>query len=406
MNCMQCQGSKICSSAKRIIPGFLVLLIVVMASFAPAPPIKTHGVRTIVIDAGHGGKDPGNLGTGRYKLTEKNITLDISLQVGKYISEAFPDTKVIYTRTGDTYPTLKDRVKIANDSKCDLFISIHCDAFTKPSAKGSSTFVMGMHKTEESLRVAMQENASIYLEENYEEAYQNFDPKDPDTYIALTLRQNVYLDNSLNLSKKIQDQFRDRVGRPDRGVRQAGYYVICFTTMPSVLIELGFLTNAEEEDFLNSESGKSYMSSAIFRAFKEYKAEVEGLDLVDIEPTIEVEKPKQADPEKMEEPTGISGNWQSQLVNEHQSKGIEFQVQIVSSSKKLSKNAEEFNGIEKVYEYEINGQYKYAAGATRDIEKARANQALLRENGFTGAFIVGIKDGERISVQEALKQTN
>lgn len=376
-------------------------MIVVMASFAPAPALKTFGVRTIVIDAGHGGKDPGNLGTGRYKLTEKNITLDISLQVGKYITDAFPDTKVIYTRTGDTYPTLKDRVKIANDSQCDLFISIHCDAFTKPSAKGSSTFVMGMHKTKESLRVAMQENASIYLEEDYEEAYQNFDPKDPDTYIALTLRQNVYLDNSLSLSKKIQDQFRERVGRTDRGVRQAGYYVICFTTMPSVLVELGFLTNAEEEDFLNSEEGRSYMSSAIFRAFKEYKGEVEGVDLVDIEP----KQPKKTEPLPKNPPGVVEGDWKKELKDEHKKKGIEFQVQIVSSSKKLQKDSREFKELENVYEYKISDQYKYTAGASTDIETARKNQALLRANGFAGAFIVGIKDGERISVQDALKQT-
>ncbi|MCB0760725.1 MAG: N-acetylmuramoyl-L-alanine amidase [Flavobacteriales bacterium] len=403
---MRSQGNEINSSAKRIIPGILILAIIGMAMGYPAPPPVVHGIRTVVLDAGHGGKDPGNLGTGRFKTTEKNITLEVTKQLGTYISENYPEVKIIYTRTGDTYPTLQDRVRIANDSKADLFISIHCDAFTRPTAKGSGTYVMGMHKSEESLRVAMQENASIYLEDNYEENYSGFDPKDPDTYIALALRQNVYLDNSLNLSKKIQDQFRDRVGRVDRGVRQAGYYVISFTTMPSVLVELGFLTNQEEEDFLNSEDGKAYMASAIYRAFKSYKAEIEGVELEE-----SPEKPKENEtvgkqPQKLPVETPTNTAWWGALVNEHADTGTEFQVQIVSSNGKLTKESAEFKGIPVIYEHVINGAYKYTTGATPDLEQARNNQALLRANGFEGAFIIAIRNGQRISVQEAINQTN
>ncbi|MFN9968943.1 MAG: N-acetylmuramoyl-L-alanine amidase, partial [Phycisphaerae bacterium] len=173
-------------------------------------------------------------------------------------------------RKGDSFPTLKDRVDAANAAAADLFISIHCNANDNKAAYGSETYVMGLHKSEESLRNAMRENASIFLEEDHESNYAGFDPKNPDTYIALSLRENIFLDQSLNLAKHVQEQFRGRVGRKDRGVKQAGYYVISFTNMPSVLVELGFLTNAEEEDFLQSEQGKGYMSSAIYRAFKDY----------------------------------------------------------------------------------------------------------------------------------------
>lgn len=381
---------------KRMVMVFLALAFGVLCSMTPGR-VESHKIHKIVLDAGHGGKDPGNLGTGRYKTTEKNITLDVTLQLGKYIEENFPEIEVIYTRDKDSFPSLKDRVEIANDANADLFLSIHCDAFTEKSAHGSGTFVMGMHKTDESLRVAMQENASIYREENFEQNYQGFDPADPDTYIALTLRQNVYLEQSLVLSEKIQDQFRDRVGRVDRGVRQAGYYVICFTTMPSALIELGFLTNNDEEDFLNSEEGKTYMASAIYRAFKDYKEEIEKveIEIIDEEPTLE---PVQADVD--------ASDINDVLTSEKIKKGVGFEIQILTSSEKLSKNDGNFMGVNKVKEYKINGVYKYTAGASRDYKKAKQNQDLLRKHGFTGAFMIAVKDGERIDLREALNQTN
>ena len=379
---------------KRIVLVFLALAFGVLCSMTPSR-VESHKIHKIVLDAGHGGKDPGNLGTGRYKTTEKDITLDVTLRLGKYIEENFPEIEVIYTRDKDSFPSLNDRVVTANDANADLFISIHCDAFTKKSAHGSGTFVMGMHKTDESLRVAMQENASIYKEENFEQNYQGFDPADPDTYIALTLRQNVYLEHSLALSEKIQDQFRDRVGRVDRGVRQAGYYVICFTTMPSALVELGFLTNNEEEDYLNSEKGKSYMASAIYRAFKEYKKEIELIEIVVVD---EKHEPDLVD----STPKSINDN----LVSEKIKNGVSFEVQILTSSAKLEKNASDFLGVTEVKEYKINGMYKYTAGASGDYKKTKKNQDLLRSHGFTGAFMIAVKDGERIDLREALNQTN
>lgn len=403
---------------KRLVILFLACTVAMFWAFTPKSSNKGR-LQRVVIDAGHGGKDPGNLGTGRFKTTEKDITLEVSKLVGNYISEAFPEVEIIYTRTGDSYPSLNDRVEIANESQADLFISIHCDAFTKPSAKGSGTFVMGMHKSEESLRVAMKENASIYMEDDYESKYGGFDPKDPDTYIALTLRQNAYLDQSLNLSKRIQDQFRERVGRVDRGVRQAGYYVICFTTMPSVLVELGFLTNAEEEDFLNSEKGKTYMASAIFRAFRDYKNELEGIEAVVLDeqekiidevkvqdpPVVEQEDKHQPEKEKPEENKTSTTNWRASIVQEHIRKGVKFQVQILTSSNAIEKTSSEFNGLTDVDEYISNGLYKYAVGSTSNYKKAQEMQKNLRENGFPGAFVIAFKNGERVGLNEALSDT-
>lgn len=391
---------------KRIALSFLALTFSFFVGFTLSEPTGT--IRTVVLDAGHGGSDPGNLGTGRYKATEKTITLDVTLRLKKYIEEQFPDIKIVLTRDSDTFPSLNERVEIANNAQADLFISIHCDAFTKSSAKGSGTYVMGMHRSKESLRVSMKENASIYKEKNYEENY-SFDPDDPDTYIALTLRQNAYLDQSLLLSKKIQDQFRDRVGRVDRGVRQAGFFVICFTSMPSALVELGFLTNPDEEDFLNSDEGKSYMASAIFRAFKEYKAEIEEVKVTQIAPAPTPEIQPEEQPEKNLQSPPVSSteedeDWIKNIEYKQIKKGVRYQVQIVTSSVKIPLNDDQFHGLPKVDEYFSNGLFKYAAGSTKDFKQAKAMQETLRNHGFSGAFVIAFYDNDRIALDEALKK--
>lgn len=380
---------------KRSIAAFLVLAVVILTSMTPTS-FETHKIQRIVLDAGHGGSDPGNLGTGRYKSTEKDITLEVTLALGREIKEKYPDIEIVYTRIDDSYPTLNDRVEIANENKADLFISIHCDAFTKEKARGSGTFVMGMHKTDESLRVAMQENASIYKEENFEENYGGFDPKDPDTYIALTIRQNAYLDQSLQLSRNIQDQFKSE-GRVDRGVKQAGFYVICFTTMPSTLVELGFLTNKEEEDFLNSDAGKVKMTQAIFRGFEKYKNGVEGVVTEVVSTT-----PKPTEDESASSETADVNT----IITNKVKKGISLEVQILSSATPLQKGAAELKGLKDFEEYKINGVYKYTAGKTTDYKEAQHNQKVLKELGFSGAFIVAIQDGERMDLREALNQIN
>jgi N-acetylmuramoyl-L-alanine amidase len=363
---------------KLLKPAVLALAIVavfVSGAFTPLEPAMV-----VVIDAGHGGKDPGNLGTGRYSLTEKDVTLDVSNKLAAYIRKNMPDVKVILTRTGDSFPKLSSRVKIANNAEADVFISIHCDAFTTENARGCGTYVMGMHKTEESLNSAMRENASIFKEDNYEDNYDGFDPNDPDTYIALSLRQNVFLDNSLQLGSLIQNQFRDKVGRKDRGVRQAGYYVISFTSMPSVLVELGFLTNPNEEDFLQSEDGRTYMASALFRAFRDYR-DIHKPQITN-EPIVEPEtetKPQQAD-------------------------GVTFSVQIASSPTELDKSDPVFRGLQNVDMYLSGGQYKYTTGLFGVAEDAHVKKRELRDQGFSGAFVAAFKDGKRVPMSSILEE--
>jgi N-acetylmuramoyl-L-alanine amidase len=395
---------------KRKVLTFLVLAVFLMAAALPSTVEPDRFI--VVLDAGHGGSDPGNLGTGRHKKTEKDISLDVTLKVGEYIKQNYPDVEVVYTRKSDTFPTLNRRVEIANESAADLFISIHCNANDNKGAYGSETFVMGLHKSEESLKTAMRENASIYLEKDHEKNYAGFDPKNPDTYIILSMRENAYLDKSIDVAKSVQDQFRTRVGRKDRGVKQAGYYVISFTNMPSVLVELGFLTNAEEEDFLHSEDGKTYMASAIYRAFKEFKEKEDirrGKREAEAAARNETQKPKEETVSAVkipeEKPAAETSKPQDEIVYKEISKGIRYQVQIVSSPKPLDRKSPDFKGLQRVDEYRQNGVYKYLAGSTASYKEARSMQEKLRTMGFKDAFVIAFENGERIDLSKAIAQT-
>lgn len=350
----------------------MAAIILLSVSFTPVPPSMV-----VVIDAGHGGADPGNLGTKRYRTTEKEVTLDVALLLSKYISKRFPDVKIVMTRDRDEFPSLKKRVAIANETQADLFISIHCDAFENPQARGSSTFVMGMHKSEESLRVAMKENASIYQEDDYETRYAGFNPDNPDTYIALALKQSVYLNQSLELGSLIQNQFADRVGRKDRGVKQAGYYVISFTNMPSVLVELGFLTNPEEEDFLNSQNGKELMASGILRAFRTYKEKHHP------GPSTPKSTPEQQ-PAPVEEvqPMSETPNAATPLTSPI------YRIQILASQDPLSTGDTRLANVGPVVEYIRNGLYKYAVGSFDSSVEASLQKSKIQNQGFPDAFVV------------------
>jgi N-acetylmuramoyl-L-alanine amidase len=232
-------------------------------------------VDVVVIDAGHGGKDPGNIG----KLAkEKDIALKLALKVGGYIEKNFPDVKVIYTRKDDRYVPLDERANIANKNKADLFICIHTNAHSNTKAYGTETFTMGMHVDARNLEVAKRENSVILMDADYKDRYEGFDPNSPESYILFTLTQSAYQASSISFAQKVEDQFKNRVGRVSRGVKQAGFIVLWRTTMPSVLIEAGFMSNSEEEKFLVSERGQDLIASGIYRAFKEYKIEVESIN--------------------------------------------------------------------------------------------------------------------------------
>ncbi|MDX5447277.1 MAG: N-acetylmuramoyl-L-alanine amidase [Bacteroidota bacterium] len=365
----------------------------IIPSLADFPfPSKDVGVKKVIIDAGHGGKDPGNLGTGRYKDKEKDVALDVALLVGKYIKENFPDVEVVFTRKTDHFVELHERTAIANREKADLFISIHCDAFTNPQAHGASTFVMGKGHSSKNMRVAMQENSVIYLEENFEEKYEGFDPSKPETYIALTLYQNAFLSQSINMAQKVQDQFRERVQRKDRGVQQQPLWVTSRTIMPSLLVELGFLTNKAEEDFLQSQRGKELMASAIYRAFKDYKTEQDAIDLQNLE----VIEPPKIDPPLVHQEERPS--------TEPEPLFAEIRIQIATSGRLLDLVPQNFNGLEEVNFIKENGLYKYTYGRYHSLEEARNDLPMVKKAGYPDSFIIGILNGKKVSVEEALRK--
>ncbi|WP_417592888.1 N-acetylmuramoyl-L-alanine amidase family protein [Owenweeksia hongkongensis] len=387
---------------------FIILSALMLTGItAYAQPSQKEGVHTVVIDAGHGGHDPGNLGTRRYKTTEKDIALLVALKVGGYIQENFKDVTVIYTRSTDVFVDLQERAKIANRAEADLFISIHCDAFTKSSVSGATSLVMGQNHDDDNLRVAMRENSVIYLEENYEEKYEGFDPNNPSSYIAFSVYQGAFMLQSVSFAQKVQDQFRTRVGRKDRGVKQQPLMVTKMAVMPSVLIELGFLTNPTEEDFLNSEKGQSYMASAIYRAFKEYKEEREQfhLEIAPATPPVQTKpaptpvQPKIGTENKSVEKTPSSSPTTKQV----DTKEVYYCVQLATSGIKKELIPQNFKGVEGVRFYEDGGLYKYIVGQTTNLKTAEALKMKMKDAGFKDAFVVALADGNRISISEASK---
>jgi N-acetylmuramoyl-L-alanine amidase len=232
-----------------------------------------YTVRTVVLDAGHGGKDPGAIGLN--KTREKDVALAVVLELGKKIKEAYPEVKIVYTRSTDVFIPLVERANIANRNKADLFISVHCNSATNRTAYGSSTYVLGLHKAEDNLDVAKRENAVIELEDNVEKNY-DFNPNSIEGHIIMSTKQNAFLEQSISIAAKIENELEGKENRNSRGVKQAGFFVLYQTSMPSLLAEIGFVSNPTEEMFLASDDGQEHISGALFRAFSTYKSEMEG----------------------------------------------------------------------------------------------------------------------------------
>ncbi|WP_347157882.1 N-acetylmuramoyl-L-alanine amidase family protein [Pontibacter chitinilyticus] len=259
---------------KNIVAVSFLAIILLLCTSSKLEFRKEYKLHTVVIDAGHGGKDVGCNGKFSH---EADVALKLALQVGSMIEENMPDVKVIYTRHDNTFVELADRAGIANKNNADLFISIHLNS--GPSAAyGTESYTMGLQKSEGNLRVAKRENAVILQEDNYKDKYNGFDPNAPQNHILFALQQSAYIDNSLRFAEKVEHEFKSKVGRSSRGVKQAPFLVLWKSYMPSVLIECGFLTNPTEEKFLNDKSGQSYMASGIYRAFKAYKQELEAMN--------------------------------------------------------------------------------------------------------------------------------
>jgi N-acetylmuramoyl-L-alanine amidase len=335
--------------------------------------LSQQKVRKVVIDAGHGGRDPGALGK---HTQEKDIALSIALKTGAYIEKYLPDVEVIYTRKTDVFVDLRERANIANKKEADLFISIHCNANPSSQPYGTETYIMGLHKSQANLEVAKLENAVIFKEENYADNYDGFNPNNDEDYITLALFQNAFQDLSTIFASKVQDQFRERVSLRDRGVHQAGFLVLYRTAMPGVLIETGYLSNPRDERFLNTDDGQVYIASAIYRAFKEYKRALESRS------------------------TPLQSSVQENDPVVEETYDVVFKVQFAVSKKK--KDPSKFKGIDEVSEYYHNEMYKYAAGNESNLRDATNLQNRIRkQRQYKDAFVIAFINGERASVAEA-----
>jgi len=342
-------------------------------------------IRTVVIDPGHGGNDPGAVYAN---AREKDIVLDISLKLGNYIKSAFPDVKVIYTREKDVFVPLYQRADIANKNHADLFISVHVNAVSRGSAQGTETFILGMHRTSDNLEVAKKENSVILLEADYKTKYEGFDPNSPESYIMFELVQDEYMELSAMLASAVQDQFRERVNRIDRSVKQAGFLVLRQVAMPGILVEAGFLSHPAERSFLMSENGRDYLASAIFRAFRDYKKKVEA---------------KSSFLVVTGEGTKNINTHQTLIDNEPSGNPVVFSVQIASLSKPLETNAANFKGENDIFMKQDNKVYKYFSGKFISADQAREEQKRLRKK-FNGAFVVAFKNDELVPVTKALQK--
>ncbi|MDY2588275.1 N-acetylmuramoyl-L-alanine amidase family protein [Winogradskyella aquimaris] len=360
---------------------FLVLTFI--TSLTWVSPLQAQDEKfVVVLDAGHGGGDPGNMGNG---FKEKNIALKVTLEVGKEL-EKIKDIKVIYTRKTDVFIELHERANIANKADADLFVSIHCNAHHS-QASGTETFVLGEKNTGRNFEVAKRENEVIFLEDNYEQHYEGFNPSSPESTIAIGIEQEVYVEQSIVLARKIEDNFINNAKRKSRGLKQASLLVIRNTYMPSVLVELGFLSNNKEGPYLNSKSGQSKMAKAIKDAILAYKEEIDqnvgksimGIEKVD-DDTVEVLETMP-------------------LIYED----VTFKVQIAASSRDLAAKPYNFKGLSDISKAKVGKLYKYFYGSTSDYNKVKQLQEEAKSKGYTSSFVVAYKNGEQIDVAEALK---
>jgi N-acetylmuramoyl-L-alanine amidase len=328
-----------------------------------------YSLSTVVIDAGHGGKDPGCLGR---KVNEKDIALKIALSLGKKINAAFPSVDVIYTRDKDVFIPLHERAKIANRAGADLFISIHCNYIGKRNkATGTETYIMGLHRAQDNLAVAKRENSAILLEDDYTANYDGYDPESNEGHIILSMYQNAHLEQSATLAYAIEEKFKHEIDRHSRGVKQAGFLVLRNTAMPSVLIETGFLSTDDDEAFLSSMSGQESVAEGIFQAFSAYK---ENLEMHTV-----VETPR---------------------VEHNNEPNTAFYVQLAASDHRMDLKSDPWRVYENVQVKQENDYYKYLAGPFESLHEAHVAREKFDGDGFNGSFVVAYQGETRVRVNE------
>lgn len=351
----------------------------------------------VVIDAGHGGHAPGAIG----KISkEKNINLNVALKVGNLIKNNCDDVKVIYTRSKDVFIPLDRRAEIANNAKADLFISIHTNALANNrTAKGASTWTLGLAKSDANLEVAKRENSVILYESDYQTRYAGFNPNSAESYIIFEFMQDKYMEQSVHLASLMQKQFRHTCKRLDRGVHQAGFLVLKASAMPSILIELGFISTPEEERYLNSETGATTMAKGIYHAFLNYKREHE-IRLTGVSKTVIPTEQKEQDIEKENDRPVTVQKVAESATNDNE---ITFKIQILTSSKPLAKNDKRLKGLKGVDYYKEKDIYKYTYGASGDYNKVLRTKRTITAK-FKDAFIIAFRDGEKMNVNEAIAE--
>ena len=372
----------------------------------------------VVIDAGHGGHDPGAIGR---ISKEKNINLKVALKLGNLIKQNCNDVKVVYTRSKDVFIPLDRRAEIANNAKADLFISIHTNALANNrTAKGASTWTLGLAKSDANLEVAKRENSVILYEDDYKTRYAGFNPNSAESYIIFEFMQDKYMEQSVHLASLVQKQFRHHCKRVDRGVHQAGFLVLKASAMPSILVELGFISTPEEERYLNTEEGSSTLAKGIYRAFLSYKREheirltgssrtalpnddeVTDTEVAQIDSTeSENEKPQNT---PRTDKLVTEAKTQRPIVVESTTNDSEitFKIQILTSSRPLSKNDKRLKGLKDVDYYKENGLYKYTYGASSDYNKVLRTRRNTVTPLFKDAFIIAFRNGEKMNINEAI----
>jgi N-acetylmuramoyl-L-alanine amidase len=354
----------------------------------------------IILDAGHGGKDPGNSYNG---FVEKDIALKTTLKVERYLQRD-SDIKVIYTRKNDVFVELRERPKRANSIDANLFISIHCNSVSNPTPYGTETFVMGLARSNTNFEIAKNENSVILLEKNYKKSYNGFDPNKPETLIGLKIMQEEYLNRSISLASKIEKNFTQKLNRKSRGIKQTPLWVLDAAYMPSVLIELGFLSNKEEGIYLNSETGQDQMAEAIAAAIISYKKQY--FEMESNEPLAEQSTKNQ----KRDTSSILKDKSSAEMVSKQKKSGgkelagVVFKVQIATSKKSIKLVPANFKGLKNVSLSTEKGIfYKYNYGSTSDYVTAKHNLEVAKSKGFPSAYLVAFKNGEKISIQEAVK---
>jgi len=364
------------TQSKYIIVFLLFTFITTLTSITPA--FSQSDSFVVVLDAGHGGKDSGAAKNG-YK--EKEIALDVVLELGKMLEKAY-GVKVIYTRKTDVFIELWKRADIANKADADLFVSVHCNSVNNSSPYGTETWVLGENNSARNFEFAKRENEVIFLEENYEENYAGFDPSSPESEIALTIEQELYVEQSVSLARKIEDNFISKAKRKSRGLKQHSLLVIRNTYMPSVLVELGFISNKQEGKFLNSKAGQNKMANALKDAILSYKNEIDQNVGGDITGAAE------------------SDNQVDSLEDFTAEENVTYKVQIAASSRDLEPKSYNFNGLSDLSKEKVGNLYKYYYGNTSDLNEAKQLQEEAKAKGYTSSFVVGFKDGKKIDISK------